>query len=467
VNGLTPITPPTFITPPRSYLQNNGPGFANFGTVFAIDPNISTPRIDQYSIGIQRELGFDTALEIRYVGTRSKNLARSVDYNQIDIFKSGFFADFQRAAANRALTGDPFCVAAGCQALTIFRSGAGAAGRLGVGTGGLSLTTFNNNLQTGTPGELAFQFITNGFNGGPTTALPTRAPFVSLVANPGTGVANLFGNAGFYNYNSLQVELRRRFSHGLYFQGNYTFSKNLTNAIGTSQQLVEPFLDNNNKQWDKSRADYDVTHVMNFNSIYELPFGHGKWIGSDVNNVVNHLIGGWQVSTIVAWTSGSPLTFVDTRGTLNRNARSGRQTVNTNLTNDQIKNLIGFFETPSGIYFIDPKVIDPTTGRGANGFGQPAFSGQAFFNVNPGSTGNMARAVVDGPSYFNVDASLIKNIRFKENMKIQLRMEAFNALNNVNFFPAGQILDITSASFGKLTQTTGARVVQFAARFEF
>jgi hypothetical protein len=465
--GLTPITPPVFISS-RNYLFNNAPanGGGNFGTVFAIDPNIQTPKIDQFSLGIQREMGFQTAVEVRYVGTRSKNLARSIDYNQVDIFSNGFLADFERARANRNLTGNAFCVTAGCQALTIFQNGgAGSPGRLAIPAN--LLTTFNNNLINGTPADLAITFIQQDLNNHPNIANPTRAPFVRLIANPGTGVANLFQNGGFYNYHSLQAEVRRRFSQGLYFQANYTFSKNLTNAIGTSQTLVEPFLDNNNKALDKSRADYDVTHVFNVNSIYELPFGRGKTFFSGANGIVDRIIGGWQVSAIAAWTSGSPLTFVDTRGTLNRTARSARQTVNTSLTSAQVRDLIGFFETPAGIYFINPSVIDPATGRGANGFGSPAFSGQAFFNTNPGQTGNMARAVVDGPSYFNLDASIIKNIRIREGMRFQIRAEAFNALNNVNFFPAGQILDIGSASFGRLTQSTGARVVQFAGRFEF
>jgi hypothetical protein len=466
--GVTAITPPTFITPPRTYLQNNAPSVgSNFGTVFAVDPNIQIPRVDQYSFGIQREIGFQTAVEVRYVGTRSNNLARSIDYNQVNIFNNGFFADFERARANLALTGNAFCVTAGCQALTIFQSGAGSAGHLGVGTGGLSAATFSSNLTNGTPADLAISFIQNAFNNHPTVANPTATPFINLIPNPATGVANLFQNGGFYNYNSLQLEVRRRFSKGLYFQANYTFSKNLTNAIGTSQTLVEPFLDNNNKALDKSRADYDVTHVFNVNAIYELPFGRGKTFFGGANGLVDRIIGGWQISGITALTSGSPLTFVDTRGTLNRTARSGRQTVNTSLSNAQIKALIGRFETPNGIYFINPSVIDATTGRGANGFGSTPFTGQVFFNVNPGQTGNMARAVIDGPSYFNLDASLIKNIRIREGMRFQIRAEAFNALNNTNFFPAGQILDITSSSFGRLTQTTGARVIQFAGRFEF
>lgn len=480
-NGVTSITAPTFITPPRTFIQNNRPPVAsNFGTVFAIDPNLKTPRVDQYSLGIQRELGFQTALEIRYVGTRSNNLWRSVDYNQINIFQSGFLADFERARANLANTGSAFCnpaTTANCQALQIFRLNAAGVtpqvGQLIVGTTSLTTATFNNNLNNGTPADLALSFVQNGLNGGPTTTNPTAPQFVNLLPNPGTGVANLFQNGGAYNYNALQVELRRRFANGLYFQGNYTFSKNLTNAIGTSQQLVEPFLDINNRDLDRQRADYDLTHVFNFNSIYELPFGRGKRFLSDANGLVDRLLGGWQISTLVSWTSGAPITFVDTRGTLNRAGRSGRQTPNSSLTGDQIQDLVGFYDTPCGLFYINPAVLNINTttcagtGRASEGFGTTPFAGQVFFNTNPGQTGNLPRSIVNAPNFFNLDASLIKNIAIKEGMRVQLRMEAFNALNNVNFFPAGQVLDITSTNFGRLTQTTGARVVQFAARFEF
>jgi hypothetical protein len=270
-----------------------------------------------------------------------------------------------------------------------------------------------------------------------------------------------------YNYNSIQVEVRRRFTHGLYLQANYTFSKNLTNAIGTSQALFEPYLDNNDKHLDFQLADFDQTHTFNFNGIYQLPFGKGKMF---LNNggVVDKIVGGWEFSSIVQWGTGAPITFVDTRGTLNRTARSGRQTVNSGLTNDQIRALSGVFEQNGKIYFIDPSVINPVTGRASEGFGTTPFSGQVFFNVNPGETGNLGRALIRGPRTFNCNAAMLKNINFGENgMRLQLRMEAFNVLNNVNFFNNTQFASITSTTFGQITSAGDPRTIQFAARFEF
>lgn len=473
--NLTTINPPAFITPPRTYLQNNSQAVAgNFGTVFAVDPKLQIPRVDQYSFGVQREFFGNTALEVRYVGSRSKNLARGVDLNQVDIFNNGFLADFNRAAANRALTGNAFCTTAGCQTLSIFQSaGTPGAGRLVVGTGGLSATTFNNALIGGTPADLAISFITNGSNNHPTVANPSATPFVKFLANPGTGAVDYFLNDGSYNYNSVQLELRRRFSQGLYLQANYTFSKNLTNAVGTSQALFEPFLDNNNRDVEKQRADFDQTHTFNVNGIYQLPLGKGKKFLNQ-GGIVDKVFGGFEFSGIVQWSSGAPITFVDPRGTLNRAGRSARQTPYTNLTNEEVRALAGVYEANGNIYFINPSVLLQTQNAngtfnsvGSQGFGNTPFSGQAFFSVNPGQTGNLQRAIIDGPKFFNANVALLKNIRFGESIRVQLRAEAFNLLNNVNFFNNAQFPTITSTTFGQITSTSDPRIFQFAARFEF
>lgn len=475
--GVPTIAPPAFTAPPRSWLLNNAVGVGNFfGTVFAIDPKLKSPRVDQYSFGFQREFFGNTAFEIRYVGSRSDNLVRGIDINQLDIFSNGFFADFERARANYNLSGgNAFCVSAGCQTLTIFQTGAGAPGRLGVGTGGLSLATFNAALANGTPADLALSYINNttNLNNHPSSANPALVPFVKFLPNPAAGAVDLMLNDANYRYDSLQLEVRRRFSNGLYFQANYTFSKNLTNAIGTSQALFEPYLDNNRKELDNQRADYDQTHVFNFNGVYQLPMGKGKMF-LNKGGLVDKVFGGWELSGLAQWTSGAPITFVDTRGTFNRNGRSARQTPFSSLTNDQIRALMGTFEANNNIYWINPSILlqqfnaqtNTWSSTAALGFGQ-TFAGQAFFNVNPGQTGNIGRAIVNGPKYFNINAALLKNIRFTESIRVQLRAEAFNVLNNVNFVQNTTLPNINSTSFGQITGEYGPRTMQFAARFEF
>lgn len=424
------------------------------------------------------------ALEVRYVGTSSNNLVRGIDLNQIDIFNNGFLADFNRASQNVALTGNAFCTTAqnaGCQALTILRqTGAGVtpgAGRILVGAagtgfvGGLPLTTLTSNIQNGTPADLAFNIIQQGFNNSATLNNPTGTPFVNFLANPNTGVVDLLLNDARFRYNSLQVELRRRFAQGLFFQANYTFSKNLTNAQGTAQSQFEPFLDNNNRELDYARADSDQTHTFNFNGAYQLPFGKGKTFLNQ-GGIVDRIFGGFEFSGLVQYGTGAPITFTDVRGTLNRDGRSGRQTAVSSLTREQLQSLVGIFERTDAsgvnrIYFIDPSIIDPATGRASNGFGSARFEGQAFSNNNPGQTGSLARAVIDGPRNFNVNAALLKNIRITETTRFQIRVEAFNLFNNVNFFNNTQFADVNSSVFGQIQSAGAARSIQFAGRFEF
>jgi hypothetical protein len=470
VSNLRPIPVPVFVEN-RTFLQNNLEG-ARQAAAFAVDPNIQVPRSTEYSIGIQREIGFNSVFEIRYVGSRSNNMFRVLDYNQVDIRTNGFAEDFNRAVNNcraqgatLAGTGDPLfrCTNAAFNAaipgsvpLTVFPS---------LASGGLlNNATILGQIQGGVPADLAVTYIINNLAG-----------TVRFTPNSNIFVADELFNGAFFQYNALQAELRRRFSNGLWMSANYTFEKNLTNGQGTAQGRVEPFLDNLNPQLDVSRADFDQVHVFNLSTIYELPFGRGKRWLSD-GNWLNRLVGGWQLTSIVRWSSGAPISLVDARGTLNRAGRSARQTALTSLSKDEIKSLSGVFRTPNGIFFIDPTAANRNadgslslgqTGRAANGFGT-TFPGQVFFNNNPGTTSGLERAFLNGPATFNLDSSVLKNIQITEGMRIQLRGEFFNVLNHTQFGDPGQFVSINSTNFGRITGlATAARISQFAIRFEF
>jgi len=506
--NLTPINAPTFVTPPRTFLQNNTNVQGFFGSANIVDPKIQIPKVKQYSAGIQREIFGNMALEIRYVGTSSNNQFKGTELNQIDVVNNGFLADFRRAqnnlatsaafvAAQRAINPNfqdvtsAFCnpaAIAGCQALTILRNSAnplvvngtpftiggtttGAPGTLIVGTN-VTGTTLNTQLRNGTPADLAQLFVQNNLNNHPTVASPNNAPFINFYANPAIGQIEFFENGGEYNYNALQLELRRRFSQGVYFQANYTFSKNLSNAAGTSQGLFEPNLLNQNPELEYTRADFDQRHAFNFNGIVQLPFGKGRKFLNQ-GGIVDKIFGGFELSGLGQWSSGAPITFVDPRGTLNRGVRSGRQTANSSLNGNEIQNLIGIFKQNGNVYFINPSVIDPVSGRASNGFINPVnsnttFAGQAFFSVPEGQTGNLPRAIVNGPRNHRVNMALIKNISFTESIRLQFRAEAFNVFNKTVFRQPTQFANINSPTFGQITSTAvDARQMQFAARFEF
>ena len=488
---LFAIPAPAF-TIPRTFAAGDALSGVNFGTIFAVDPKLENPGTHEWNFGIQREIGFQTALEIRYVGGKSDNLVRGIDINEAVLLQNGFAADFIRAYNNCAAqgatiagTGTPLsrCTNANFNAaipgsvpLQVFP---------GLPGGGLlNNTTILGLIRAGTPADLINTYIQSVS----ATAVGTNGKTFDqfFLPNPNAGGVDLLTNGARYRYHSLQTEIRRRFSNGFHLQANYTFQKTLTNASGVGQTNFEPNLSNLFPEIEYSRADYDATHVFNLNTIYELPFGRGKRWFSDVGGF-DRLVGGWQVTSILQMATGAPITIADPRGTLTR--RNGRQTANSSLTKNEIKDLIGIFRTPCGVFFIDPSVIDlnhtalangqcsqlqtgGAMGRGSRGFGEATFPGQVFFSVPPGQTGNLERAFINGPFFMNWDASLIKNIRITERTRFQLRFEAFNVLNRANFF-ASQFgtLNINSTNFGRITQSftsSGAqRVLQFAGRFEF
>ncbi len=157
-------------------------------------------------------------------------------------------------------------------------------------------------------------------------------------------------------------------------------------------------MDNLRPELNTGRSVFHISHAVAANSIYELPFGEGKkWLNS--NGVVDAIVGGWQLGSIVSWSSGSPLSIQSQRGTFNRAGRSNCadpiacNTAFSTLSEAEIKNLIGIYKVADKIYWIDPKVIDAATGRavGADNLGNTAgFGGQVFFNPAAGEVGNLS-----------------------------------------------------------------------------
>ena len=484
-------TPPSFVAPPRTFVTNNA---NNLSSVFGVDPNYQVPRIYEWNVGFQREIGFRSVLEVRYVGGRGDQMIRSIDVNQIDTINNGFLGDFRRAQSNLAIY-DQLCAAAGGPTVCGTTLGPRSAGfnpafagsqttpvlsLIGGGTyaGGLTDPTNISFIEFGRVGSLAQNYIGTGRDTG-ITFQPTSDIFALEVLT----------NGGKYRYNALQAEIRRRFSGGLAYQVNYTFQKVLADIPDDSQVRQSPLQDNNNPGLQFGRPDYDRTHTVNANVIYELPFGKGKKFLNQ-GGWVDAVFGGFQFSSIVNLSSGAPLSITDPRSTSSITSRSTRQTARSSLTTKEIKALTGLFETPNGRYFIDPKVLYASVSIGgvrtridlyqplpagatgltvvaASPLGQAPFPEQVFFFNGAGEYGNLPRNFINGLPYINWDAGLSKNIRFGERMRLQLRAEAFNVLNQQKpTFNAD--IDISSTSFGRVLSTYNQpRIMQFGARFDF
>jgi Carboxypeptidase regulatory-like domain len=464
--GIATIPTPTFKMP-RTIEDNLA--LSQAPTLFTTEFNLATPYAEQWNFGIEREIFKDTALSVGYVGNRGVQLTRGIDTNQVLIFQNGFFNDFLRAQSNLATFGNPACSAAqaaatGCQQLLVFP-------KLGSGGGNLGNSTIRTLLSEGRVGELASNylnarctyFIQNPVQGclanfgiGPNTA--TIGTEFFLPTNKNAFVTDYIGSSGWSSYHGLQAEIRKRLSHGWYYQVNYTWSKAFTNAE-QAQAEFSPYLDNTiGDPLEKKRNNQDVHHVLKGNAVYELPFGPGKTF-MNRGGFVGKLFGGWQISGLAQWRTGRPISIISGRGTVNRNGRSGNNTANTTLTIDELQALTGVFHNPTtGLPLLfDPKLINLSNGRASS----------TFFSQPPaGQFGRLSLTPIDGPGYWNVDTALIKRTRFKERLGLELRLEAFNVFNHTNF-SVDNSQDINSTSFGKITSTFDNRIIQLAWKFTF
>ena len=451
--GLPPIASPVFQVP-RTFLDNyNLSATTNFGMA---DPNLRSPYVQQWNIGIQREMrGF--VVDLRYVGNHGTKLLRGVDLNQVNINAGGFLADFLRAQQNGNLTlaqTGVFNAAynsaiAGSQVLTVFP--------LMPSGGNLSNSTNRTFLQQGAVADMAFNYQSTKANGP-----------INFMPNPYAASLRMMTNYSNSSYNGLQVEVRTRDLHGLTFQGSYAYSKVLSDANSGSnnnnQGRFEAFMDNNNPKLDRARAPFDLTHVMKFNYVYRLPLGTGTRLSYEP---LNRVLSGWQISGIFLHQSGEPFSICSGVGTFNRNAAlptGSCNTANTGLNMDQLRNILQFSMTGWGPIFVSPSILNASKQAAVAG-GIP-FSGQVFFTPAAGTIGTLQKRVFDGPWNTTFNFGLSKTTMIKERHEVQIRMDSTNFLNHPSFVIGDQT--VTSTNFGKITSTyAGSRVIQFALMYRF
>jgi hypothetical protein len=447
--GLPAIVPPDYhvpLTVADNYANNP------FNAVGMIDPNLKHPRVQQYSAGVQHDFK-GTVFEVRYVGNHVVGAYRAFDYNQVVINSNGFLQDFLRAQKNGFLAqaaGGSFNPAynaslPGSQPLTLF-------GKLARG----ALTDANalNYLQTGEVGELATYYQTNGYN--PTNAVP-------FFQNPNALGTDLLTNYSSSSYNSLQVEVRHHTREGLFFEANYTWSKVLSDADGDVQSRLQHFLDIANPKIERSRANFDLTHMIKMDGYYELPFGKGHKLSY---RLLDRVIGGWVFGSTLTWQSGAPFSILSGRGTLNRESRSYYNTADTSLTKSQLDNVVKFQMTGNGPMMITQSALNAADGTGVNTDGAAAFNGQIFFNPGAGTLGVLQRRLFDEPWTFTTDMRMKKAIPIAETKKVELAMDAINALNHATFWSGDQ--NINATTFGVIgSMFYPQRVVQFGVHYTF
>ena len=377
--------------------------------VTLLDPNLKQPASQNWNLGIQRDLGANLVLEIDYVGAHATRVIRSLDAVPPD-----------PALVQQAIAA---CVAAGS-----FASGGcdpgDPQGRISAGVlyGGIP--------QIGVPVSIRETALQTGFN------FP---------------VSNITRTNADAHYDALQAKLTKRLSRGLQFGAAYTWS----HATDDSNDPLTPEANQGSFPVDsrnpnltfRGNSDNDIRHrgVVDFS--YELPFGTGKQYLNA--GIMGKALEGIAISGIVSAQTGHPYSVF----TQLDNGRTG----------------VASFSWPDVLG-------DPNNNPGLRIQGAGVKTGvnlNAFSSTFLGHIGDSGRNQFYGPNDINADMVLLKNVRFTDRFRMQIRSEFFNLFNHPQFKQPGNVIE-NPGTFGLSTQTltrpdgtTSARQIQLALKLNF
>jgi hypothetical protein len=370
----------------------------NAPELYSLDPHLVTPYTQQWHLGFEYQLPADTVLEVSYGGSRGLKLFAFYNGNQaVPVLGTDSLATAPRRPANDEAPG----ATGPC---TLADGGANCNPALDV-----AIDTFRSNAQS--------------------------------------------------NYDSLQVRLEKRYSHGLQYEAAYTWSHALDTASSASLGSVNngDFQDQRYPNQNYGNADFDVRHRFVFSYVYDLPFGRGKRFANTASGVVNQILGNWQTTGVFSAATGNYYTATDI------NDISGSDCGGT-----------------VGYYCSRPTLVgNPNTTPCIPGtlFNTCAFAD----NTNLGTFGNAGRNIIEGPGYKTWDMSMVKQFPISEQKRLEFRAEFFNILNHVNYL-FGQFGAISAeptplelnpfippsqSNFGFPLSARNPRQIQFALKFYF
>jgi hypothetical protein len=397
---------------PLNVLANGFPANSlsdpNSPSLYSIDPHLVTPYMQQWHLGLEYQLPANTVLEVSYAGSRGLKLFAFYNGNQPTPTTDASEPNAPRRPAH------------------------------------------NNNW----PGA-----------NGPCDANPTNNYADAANCNPAldTGIATFRSNTQ-SNYNSLQVRLEKRYSHGLQYEVAYTFAHALDNASSASLGSVNngDFRDQTNPNLEYSNADFDVRHRLVFSYTYDLPFGRGRMLAKNASGFVNQILGNWQMNGVFSAATGNYYTATDTSG----------------VSNSECGGFVGYSCTR-------PNLV-------GNPNASPCIPGTLFntcafaHNTAQGTFGNAGRNIIQGPGYKTWDTALVKQFPISEQKHFEFRAEIFNVLNHVNYLfgnfgaisvePTPVELDPNNintlanpraSNFGYPLAARAPRQIQFALKFYF
>ena len=314
------------------------------------------------------------------------------------------------------------------------------------------------------------------------TALGTKVanPYAGVITTPGCGICGPTISAGTllqpfpqFNgvsepnpavansiYHAFQLKVEKRMSKGLSVMASYTNSKSIDDAsVSTSTTWIggfSSFRDPNSYKVERSLSEWDIPQVLQFSYIWQVPFGRGKKWGSGLNSIVDGFLGGWQTSGMWRFDNGQPISI----GVTGATAPQGYGTT--------YPDMIGRLRTfPKSMWF----KTNPITG---SEYGYFSNASSALEVPAPYTIGNAPREQpnVRQPGTKNATLAIFKDIplnKMREGSRLQIRAEAFNALNHPQFGGTNGIATtFGTGSFGNVdSQANSPRQIQMGLQLYF
>jgi hypothetical protein len=442
-NGYSVTAPPIYNAAYATYYSTAAVSpFKISSTVSYLDPKYGgrTPTFEGWSFGLQRLLTKDITATVSYVGNQGHYLlptgtARGYWGNQLN----------------------PAYLSLGSTAL-------GATATSANTPNGLPYPTFNNKVSQ------------------------------ALLAFPQySGVTDQLDSVGNANYNSLQLSIMQRLSHGLTFMLNYTYSKTIDDVgtFRTGYAIPAGALANSTQAWpidriERSRSTQDQPQNLVATSTYDLPFGKGHIGGG--NAIVRNIVGGWRISDIVSYVAGNPLAIIGGSSTciapggegtcmpVYTPGFTGTARQNGGWGHGAVRNGVGV----TGTQLNSIQYINPTAFTNASTFSNPNCTATGTPSPCLGMVlGNTARTApygLRGPGNYNIDGDVRRTFDLWNNERVKFIFEAsvFNAFNHVWFGSSASTADGSigsttgSSSLGEITgQANSPRQWQMAGHVTF
>jgi hypothetical protein len=410
---------------------------------------------------------------VRYVGTKGTRLLRGTSVNDANIYETGILEAFritQAGGASPLL--DRIFMGLTVAGLPGPVNGATVRGSDLVRANSTTQGFFSSHDVGGFAAYLSNSDQFTNVRGGLLRRAGLPENFVNT--NPQFSSARLFGNFGNSTYHSLQVEVNHR-AGPTQVQANYTWSRALGDEEGNGQEQNDSFRSLRNWTNDKRLMSFHRTHVVRSNFLWELPFGPGKKFLGNTGGVLGRVLERWQIGAIYNIFSGQPISVLATLNTINQFGDD-----NTPVAVAPFSKGAGeAVRTGNGVVYFqgltqvpDPSRAAMTTLNGIQGRSTlraiADASGQLLLvNPTPGVLGSLRPRFLEGPGSYRLDMNLVKRITVREGMNFEIRADATNVLNGVDWNNPNT--DINSVNFGRITGVPGSswRIMQVGLRFSF